>query len=37
VDANDTAAAKRAGVAFIPKSVSPDELVATLTLLLRKE
>jgi DNA-binding response OmpR family regulator len=36
VDANDTAAAKEAGAAFISKSASLDELVATLKPLLRK-
>ena len=37
VDANDYAAAKEAGAAFIHKGASPDELIATLTPLLRKE
>ena len=37
VDANDAAAAKEAGAARIPKSASPDELIATLRPLLRKE
>jgi hypothetical protein len=37
VDAKDAAAAKEAGAAFIPKSTSPDELIATLPPLLRKE
>jgi two-component system, NarL family, invasion response regulator UvrY len=37
VDANDAAAAKEAGAAFIHKGASPDELIATLTPLLRKE
>jgi DNA-binding response OmpR family regulator len=36
VDANDAAAAKGAGAAFIHKGASPDELIATLTPLLRK-
>jgi two-component system, NarL family, nitrate/nitrite response regulator NarL len=36
VDANDEAAAKQAGAAFIYKGASPDELIATLTLLLQK-
>jgi DNA-binding NarL/FixJ family response regulator len=36
VDANDAAAAKEAGAAFIHKGASPDELIATLTPLLRK-
>ncbi len=37
VDANDAIAAKDAGAAFIHKGASPDELIATLTPLLRKE
>jgi len=37
VDANDAGAAKEAGAAFIHKGASPDELIATLTPLLRKE
>ena len=37
VDANDEAAAKEAGAGFIHKGASPDELIATLTPLLRKE
>ncbi len=37
VDANDATAAKEAGAAFIYKGASPDELIATLTPLLRKE
>jgi len=37
VAVNDAAAAKEVGAAFTPKSASPDELVATLTSLLRKE
>ena len=37
VDANDETAAKEAGADFIHKGASPDELIATLTLLLRKE
>jgi two-component system, NarL family, nitrate/nitrite response regulator NarL len=37
VDANDAAAAKEAGADFIHKGASPDELIATLTPLLRKE
>ena len=37
VDANDGAAAKEAGADFIHKGASPDELIATLTPLLRKE
>ena len=37
VDANDAGAAKEAGTAFIHKGASPDELIATLTPLLRKE
>jgi DNA-binding NarL/FixJ family response regulator len=35
VDANDEAAAKEAGAGFIHKGASPDELIATLTPLLR--
>jgi DNA-binding NarL/FixJ family response regulator len=31
VDANDAAAAKEAGVSFIHKGASPDELIATLS------
>ncbi|MGE5374468.1 MAG: response regulator [Bacteroidota bacterium] len=37
VDANDASAAREAGAAFIYKGASPDELIATLTPLLRKE
>jgi len=37
VDANDEAAAKGAGANFIYKGASPDELIATLSLLLRKD
>ncbi len=37
VDANDAIAAKEAGADFIHKGASPDELIATLTPLLRKE
>ena len=37
VDAEDAVAAKEAGAAFIYKGASPDELIATLTPLLRKE
>ena len=37
VDANDAVAAREAGAAFIYKGASPDELIATLTPLLRKE
>lgn len=37
VDANDATAAKEAGAAFIHKGAAPDELIATLTPLLRKE
>ena len=37
VDANDASAAKDAGAAFVHKGASPDELIATLTPLLRKE
>jgi DNA-binding NarL/FixJ family response regulator len=37
VDANDATAAKEAGADFIHKGASPDELLATLTPLLRKE
>lgn len=37
VDANDEAAAKEAGADFIHKGASPDELIATLTPLLRKD
>jgi len=36
VDAEDAAAAKEAGADFIHKGASPDELIATLTPLLRK-
>ncbi|HSL43491.1 MAG TPA: response regulator [Anaerolineales bacterium] len=36
VDASDAAAAKEAGADFIYKGASPDELIATLTSLLRK-
>lgn len=37
VDANDAFAAKEAGAEFIYKGASPDELIATLTPILRKE
>jgi DNA-binding NarL/FixJ family response regulator len=37
VDADDEAAAKEAGADFIHKGASPDELIATLTRLFRKE
>ena len=37
VDANDEAAAKMAGADFIYKGASPDELIATLSLLLSKD
>src|SRR5512141_1856255 len=37
VDADDATAAKEAGAAFIYKGASPDELIATLMPLLRKE
>ena len=37
VNANDATAAKEAGADFIHKGASPDELIATLTSLLRKE
>ena len=37
VDADDAVAAREAGAAFIYKGASPDELIATLTPLLRKE
>ena len=37
VDARDAVAAKEAGAGFIHKGASPDELIATLTPLLRKE
>ena len=37
LDANDATAAKQAGADFIYKGASPDELIATLTPLLRKE
>jgi len=36
VDANDATTAKEAGADFIHKGASPDELIATLTPLLRK-
>jgi DNA-binding NarL/FixJ family response regulator len=36
VDAHDAIAAKEAGAGFIHKGASPDELIATLTPLLRK-
>src|ERR1044071_6442948 len=36
VDANDATAAKEAGADFIHKGASPDELIATLEPLLRK-
>jgi two-component system phosphate regulon response regulator PhoB len=37
VDADDAVAAREAGAAFVHKGASPDELLATLTPLLRKE
>jgi len=37
VDADDEAAARKAGADFIYKGASPDELIATLTPLLRKD
>lgn len=37
VDASDETAAREAGAAFVHKGASPDELIATLTTLLRKE
>jgi DNA-binding NarL/FixJ family response regulator len=37
VDADDATAAKEAGASFVHKGASPDELIATLTPLLRKE
>jgi two-component system, NarL family, nitrate/nitrite response regulator NarL len=37
VDANDATAAKEAGAGFIHKGASPDELIATLTSILRKD
>jgi two-component system nitrate/nitrite response regulator NarL len=37
VNAQDASAAKAAGASFIYKGASPDELIATLTPLLRKE
>lgn len=37
VDASDAAAAREAGADFIYKGASPDELIATLTPLLRKD
>lgn len=37
VDAGDETAAREAGAEFIHKGASPDELIATLTPLLRKE
>ena len=37
VDAGDGTAAREAGAEFIHKGASPDELIATLTPLLRKE
>jgi DNA-binding NarL/FixJ family response regulator len=37
VGADDAEAAREAGAAFIHKGASPDELIATLTPLLRKE
>ena len=37
VDAEDETAAREAGAGFIHKGASPDELIATLTGLLRKE
>jgi DNA-binding response OmpR family regulator len=37
VDSNDAVAAREAGAAFIHKGASPDELIATLRPLLRKD
>ncbi len=37
VDADDAAAAREAGASFVHKGAAPDELIATLTPLLRKE
>ena len=37
VDADDAGAAKEAGASFVHKGASPDDLIATLTPLLRKE
>ena len=37
VDANDAAAAKEAGAGFIHKGACPDDLIATLRSLLRKQ
>ena len=37
VDAGDAAAAREAGASFVHKGASPDELIATLTPLLRKQ
>ena len=37
IDAEDANAAKEAGATFIHKGASPDELITTLTPLLRKE
>lgn len=37
VDADDAEAAREAGAAFVHKGASPDELIATLMPLLRKE
>lgn len=37
VDARDAVAAREAGAAFVHKGASPDELIATLTPLLRKK
>ena len=37
VDSNDAAAAREAGAAFIHKGAAPDELIATLRPLLRKD
>ena len=37
LDAGDAVAARAAGAGFIHKGASPDELIATLTPLLRKE
>lgn len=37
VDANDEAAAKEAGANFVYKGAPPDELISTLTPLLRKD
>jgi two-component system invasion response regulator UvrY len=37
VDASDAAAAKKVGAEFVHKGASPDELIATLSSLLRKQ